>query len=286
MALADAHLHLFSRGFPGRYGRSVLGNGSQIEAYEAFRAAHNIHLGLVVGYEANGIDPHNNDYIRLLAVDRPWMATLAFADPYQELHADKVERWIAEGHIGIAMYLPDASSSAGVAEWSGAVWRTLESHHSVISVNASPKQIDLLAPVVAERVGCTFMFSHLGLPGRYQIRPSTVEAADRLDPLLRLAALPNTMVKISGLYAISEPAHDYPHAAAAPFIGLLLERFGPERCVWGSDFSPALDFVSFAQTLSNCWLDRLTRAERDSVMGGNLLALLGLKTTLLSGEDT
>ena len=106
-----------------------------------------------------------------------------------------------------------------------------------------------------------------------------------MRPLLRLAAFPNTMVKISGLYAVSDPAHGYPHAAAAPYIDLLLDGFSPGHCLWGSDFSPALDFVSFAQTVSNPWLDRLTPAEREGLMGGNLLSLLARHATETGGED-
>jgi predicted TIM-barrel fold metal-dependent hydrolase len=115
------------------------------------------------------------------------------------------------------------------------------------------------------------------MPGRYAAPPAVADAAERLAPLLALARLPHVLVKVSGLYAISDPAHEYPHAAAAPFVDLVLDHFGPSRCLWGSDFSPALDFVSFAQTASNRWLDRLREDERTAVMGGNLLRLLGRK---------
>ena len=91
---------------------------------------------------------------------------------------------------------------------------------------------------------------------------------------IALAAFPNVLVKISGLYAISDPAHAYPHAAAEPFVAQVLETFGPARCLWASDFSPALSFVSFPQTITNPWLDRLTPEELDQVMGANLLGLL------------
>jgi predicted TIM-barrel fold metal-dependent hydrolase len=285
VALADAHLHLFSRGFPGSRGRQVLGRDSEVEAYEAFRAAYDIRAGLIVGYEGQGIDPDNNSYIRALAAGRPWMATLAYGDPSQPLTAEMVTRWMAEGHVGIALYLPDAAASAGASAWPASAWRTLEEHHAIISLNAPPQRIDSFAPTVGAYAGCRFVFSHLGLPGRHPTPPTPVEAADRLKPLLRLAARPNTLVKISGLYAVSDPAHDYPHASAAPFIDLILDGFGPGRCLWGSDFSPALEFVSFAQTASVRWLGRLTPAERAGVMGGNLLRLLGRKAHTSEGED-
>ena len=283
-AIADAHLHFFRQGFPGRYGRPVLGRDSEIDAYEAFRATHGISRALVVGYEGSGIDPGNNQYIRALAASRPWMKTLAYADPLKAFAADAVHRWVADGHIGISVYLADASAAAAVSDWPAGAWQSLEQHHAIISVNASPPLIDALAPMARAHAGCTFVFSHLGLPGRYPAPPSSNEAADRLRPLLHLAKLAHVMVKISGLYAVSDPAHGYPHAAAAPFVDVLLDCFGPERCLWGSDFSPALDFVSFAQTLANPWLDRLTPAERDRVMGGSLLRLLGRHDEQVKGD--
>jgi predicted TIM-barrel fold metal-dependent hydrolase len=78
----------------------------------------------------------------------------------------------------------------------------------------------------------------------------------------------------SGLYAVSDPPDAHPHEAAGPFVHLLLDRFGPARCLWGSDFSPAPEFVSFAETAAIPWLDRLDREEREQVMGGSLLELL------------
>lgn len=272
--LADAHLHLFRCGFPGRCGRSVLGRDSEIEAYEAFRTAHGIEAGLVVGYEGDGIDPQNNDYIREVAADRPWLATLAYADSRGSLNDGSIERWMGAGHVGIALYLSDPAAVENIAAWPATVWRSLERHRAIVSVNAQPPQIDRLVPVVEAHSGCSFLFSHLGLPGRCPSTPTAQEASRRLQPLMRLAHTPHALVKISGLYAVSEPAHAYPHAAAAPFIDLLIERFGPERCLWGSDFSPALDFVSFAQTASIPWLDDLSAADLRRVMGGNLLRLL------------
>jgi hypothetical protein len=56
-------------------------------------------------------------------------------------------------------------------------------------------------------------------------------------------------VKLSGLYAISQPSHAYPHHSAHPFIRQLYDDFGPKRLYWGSDFSPALEHVSFSQTI-------------------------------------
>lgn len=128
------------------------------------------------------------------------------------------------------------------------------------------------------------MISHLGLPGRFASVPSLEDARQHLKPLLALSRFEHVSVKLSGLYAISDPPHGFPHAAAKPFVQTLLDAFSPARLLWGSDFSPALDFVSFAQTTDPQMLDDCSAAETEAVTGGNLLRLLPARH--LNGRTT
>jgi predicted TIM-barrel fold metal-dependent hydrolase len=271
--LADAHLHFFRRGFPGAYGESLL--RLEVEVYERLRSAHGVAAALVVGYEGAGIEPGNNAYVRELAATRAWMATVGYLDLTSRPDERTVARLLEAGHAGIALYVPDAVTAETVAGLSRGLWSALERANAIISLNAPPEAIAGLASTVAAAPGCRFLFSHVGLPGRHVAEPTREAAAARIAPLLALALRPNVFVKISGLYAISDPPHAYPHAVARPFIEVVLDRFGPARCLWASDFAPALDFVSFAQTIDNPWLDGLAESERAEVMGGNLLRLLG-----------
>jgi predicted TIM-barrel fold metal-dependent hydrolase len=274
VVLADAHLHLFRDGFTGRYGRGPYGLGQEIGAYEHFRAQHAIAKGLIVGYEGDGIEPENNRYIRELAATRPWMATLAYIPAGAMPSPDAIETLLDQGHVGIAIYLTEPAATAAVLRWPQESWRRLSARRAIVSLNALPPATGALAPLIEANSRCSFLFSHLGLPGRYRDAPDSDAARARLAPLLQLAAFPNVVAKISGLYAISDPAHGYPHVSASPFLEILFERFGPTRCCWGSDFSPALDFVSFAQAVDIPWLARLGSADLERVMAGNLLELL------------
>jgi L-fuconolactonase len=274
MILADAHLHLFRRGFTGRYGRGPYGLGGEVQAYERFREQHGIEKGLIVGYQGAGIESDNNRVIRDLAATRPWMATLAYVAAEAMPTPDAIEALLDAGHVGIAIYLHEPTATAATLRWPAESWRRLNARRAIVSLNAFPPATAALAPLIEANSRCTFLFSHLGLPGRYKQAPEIEAARERLAPLLQLAAFPNVLVKISGLYAISDPAHGYPHTSAAPFLEILFERFGVARCCWGSDFSPALDFVSFAQAVDIPWLAQLTSADYERVMGGNLLELL------------
>jgi predicted TIM-barrel fold metal-dependent hydrolase len=270
---ADAHLHLFRNGFPGVYGRPLV--GSDIDVYEAFRARHDIAAGLVVGYEGDGIDPDNNAYIRALAATRPWLATLAYVAPDSRPSAERIAALLNAGHAGLAVYVPDATAAEAFAAWDTDPWRVLDERGAIVSFNVGLPEVGVLAPVADAFPRCRLVVSHMGLPAARRNAPERDAAEAELAPLLALARHPNVFVKLSGFYAVSDPAHDWPHAAAAPFVAALLARFGAERCLWGSDFSPALDHVSFAQSIAVPGLEGYDEATRAAVMGGNLLRLLG-----------
>ena len=275
LALADSHMHLFRRGFDGVYGRSPAGTGDEVDVYETLRSAHNIVAALVVGYEDAGIDPSNNLYLRSLAGARGWMFTAAFVAAGPPPEPDQLDRLLAAGHRGISLYLTDASAARSVLQWAPGVWAVLEEHRAVISVNAGPDAMDVVASLAGRHHGCSFLISHLGDPGSFRDTPALAEAQERIGPLLSLSAHDNVCVKISGLYAVCDPPHDYPHPQATPFVRLALDAFGPRRCMWGSDFSPCLDHVSFAQVANPCQLADLHEYDLGCVMGGNLLGLLG-----------
>ncbi len=277
--LADAHLHLFSRGYLGSNGALTVSGEAEIDAYETYRARFAIRAGLVIGYEADGIDPGNNAYIRSLAASRPWMHTLAYVST-QNSDGAIVRDLLTAGHAGIVVYVPDAAHAEHVANWPTEIWDALDSAHALVSFNARPEATAILGPLL-RRLGhnTRFLFSHLGLPGRYAAAPSKTEAAARIRRLLDISDMPNVFVKISGMYAASDPPTAWPHEAAGPFISVLLDRFGPKRCLWASDFSPALEFVSFADTIAVPWLHTLKPDGRENVMGGNLLRMLDRSAT-------
>ena len=274
MTLADAHIHFFRSGYRRPALPSMLGE-AETAVYDALRQIHGLTLALAIGYEADGIDPENNAYIRGLAATRPWLRTLAYLPADSgALAPELVVSALAAGHSGVAIYLPDQRAAEALSAWPAAAWQALAAHHHLVSLNARPPALAVLRPLFATRPAVTFLLSHLGLPGTVRAGTTAAEIDQRLAPLLALSDLPNIYVKISGIYAMSEPAHDYPHQGAAALIARVLDGFGGRRCLWASDFAPALEFVSFAQAIAWPGLDALAPSERRDIMGGNLTRLL------------
>ncbi|MGO8800816.1 MAG: amidohydrolase family protein [Roseiarcus sp.] len=273
MRLADAHIHLFQRGYH-RPGQPPLFGDGELPAYEALRLAHGVEMALAIGYEADGVDPGNNAYLRDLSRSRSWLWTLAFAEAAAPLEPAAIEAFLEDGHAGLAIYALDRACAESLLRWPRRCWELLQSRKAIVSFNSRPEAIAVLGPLTAEWAGVPFLFSHLGLPGAIGTDTPPEALRDRLRPLLGLARLPNVHVKISGVYATSQPQHAYPHSGAYGAIQRILEAFGPARCLWASDFAPALEFVSFPQIIEWPGCSRLSESEQRMVYHDNLARLL------------
>jgi predicted TIM-barrel fold metal-dependent hydrolase len=274
---ADAHIHIFSDGFRGVLGASPAG-GDELIVYEQLRAHYGIERALVVGYEGDQLYHSNNDAILALSANRPWMAALAYLPVTPLPSVASLRKWRARGAVGYSIYLSDRTEARAFDEWPRPIFSELCAQRALISINAPPESTTELHRSAEELgEGCAVLFSHLGMPGRYLAPPSLAEARARIGPLLNLARLAHVTVKVSGLYDVSDPPHNFPHETARPFVTALLESFGPDRMMWGSDFPAALDFVSFVQTTDIRALQACSQRETEAVMGGNLLALLAVE---------
>ncbi|MEU4485550.1 amidohydrolase family protein [Streptomyces purpurascens] len=93
-----------------------------------------------------------------------------------------------------------------------------------------PHQLPACARAAAELPGLTFVLDHLGKPPI---------ASGALDPwasgLRALAALPNTVAKLSGLVTEADLA-SWTVEDLRPYADVALDAFGPDRLMYGSDW--------------------------------------------------
>ncbi len=89
-----------------------------------------------------------------------------------------------------------------------------------------------------------------------------------LDGVYALAALPNTFMKISGL---SQAIPRWSMDNIRPIIDPVLEAFGPERCMLGSNFPVEKLTSSYVNLLAAYQgvFSKLTSAEQDSLYFGS-----------------
>ncbi len=100
--------------------------------------------------------------------------------------------------------------------------------------------------------------------------------AEWRDAMAVLAAFPHVRCKLSGL--VTEAAPGAPLDVLRPYADTLLELFGPQRLIFGSDWPVLTTRQDYATWWD--WSHRLTAslspAERDAVFGQNAAAFYGL----------
>lgn len=125
-------------------------------------------------------------------------------------------------------------------------------------------QLDEVVDLVARHPEQTMVLDHVGKP--------RVGDPEALEPwrrtLARLASYPGVAVKLSGLATELIPGAGLD--AARPYVQEVLELFGPERCMFGSDWPVMTVATSYAEwrALVGDVLAGLPRADLDAVLGG------------------
>ncbi len=127
------------------------------------------------------------------------------------------------------------------------------------------EQAGLLA---ARNPGTTLVIDHLGLQQPFEQPVPEAPFAD-LPKVLALAAHPNIMVKISGACTLShEP---YPYGDIWDPLGRIFDAFGFDRCMWGTDWTRAVAFLTYKQGVDAFRVtDRLSDSDRAALMGETL----------------
>lgn len=226
------------------------------------RREHGVDHVLIVGYEGEERYQGNNLEIREIAENEPWATSLAFL--HNAPTANEVQEYRNNGFAGFSLY----TTVSAISSWPDESFDAMNASGGIISINADPLALTGLRHRIPQLANTQILISHLGLPGKM---PRNVQ--NRMVPLLALSEYENVYVKLSGLYAI-DPT--YPYVAARPVVETVLDAFGSDRLVWGSDFAPALTVIDRDHlfTVPDWCSTLLSPAEQSAVFGDNLIRLL------------
>ncbi|MBL8293806.1 MAG: amidohydrolase family protein [Bryobacterales bacterium] len=123
-------------------------------------------------------------------------------------------------------------------------------------------------------------FGHAGVGGAVKTANGWVHAKAELgyhdpkefDQVLRLAKLPQVILKVSGLqYSSRQP---FPHTDIRPYARRAFDAFGPDRMVWGSFGSTLASFREKVQ-IFDANFDFLSAADRAKIRGLTAKRLYG-----------
>ncbi|MBT4489493.1 MAG: amidohydrolase family protein, partial [Rhodospirillaceae bacterium] len=120
----------------------------------------------------------------------------------------------------------------------------------------------------AANPGTSLIIDHLGLQQPFE-PPAPPAPFAELPKLLELAKYDNVAVKITGACTLShEP---YPYDDIWDPLCRIFDEFGIERCIWGTDWTRAVNLLTYAQAVEPFRLtDRISDGDRAELMGGTL----------------
>ena len=98
--------------------------------------------------------------------------------------------------------------------------------------------------------------------------PAPAEPFADLPDVLALAAHKNIVIKITGACTYAHPPYPYPDIW--PALGRIFDACGLDRCLWGTDWTRAVEILTYEQGVEPFRLtDRLSDADRALLMGGS-----------------
>lgn len=223
----DCHHHLFDpKRFPYIEDTAYRPEGHEIataQQYCAVMQAYNIRHSLIVG-PTSGYNTDNRCLLAAIAEHPKRFRGIAVVP--LDISSDTLATLKHQGVVGIAFNVA-MLGTARFAELDGLMARLAELD-LFVQIQVVDDQLPDLMPLLL-RTRTRLLIDHSGRPDvSAGLRQPAFQA------LLSLAGQGRTYVKLSGLSKFSrEP---YPYADGEPYLGALLQAFGAEHCMWGSDW--------------------------------------------------
>ncbi|XWN30303.1 MAG: amidohydrolase family protein [Devosia sp.] len=267
----DCHVHIID---PARYPFQP-GAGYQPKSHEtgtaeelaATLSAHGIAGALLVAASGYGTD--NRSILAALGPHFPRAVVSVDASATDT----ELSALAKAGAVGVRFNAVNAGEN-GVRAAAPFLPR-LADHGLLVELQCPASAIARLAPPILD-AGLTLVLDHMGYP---DVAEGAGSAAFR--NVLQLAHVSQVVVKLSGAFRLSQEAA--PHEDVRPFAERIVEAFGPDRLVWGSDWPfigvSAHRRPSYADTLANLsrWVDH--PSDRDAILCHTPRRLFGWPAT-------
>ncbi len=274
MRIIDAQVHAYEHDHPGRpwvarlHGPDAMSGPDMIAAMDAVGVDGAI---LVSPWTMYRYDASYACEVYRAFPDR--FRLVKPVDPAAPEVAETIAEWAGTaGAVGIRLMLAEdfagPDSEAGVKR----VLTAAGQHGLPVNILCWGR-LERAEELAARHPDVRLVIDHLGLKQPFEPPKPDVPFAD-LPAVLSLARFDNVVIKITGACTLSlEP---FPYADIWPPLERIFEAFGIERCLWGTDWTRAVAFLSYAQGVEPFRAtERLSDDERALLMGANTQRVYG-----------
>ncbi len=278
MATIDAQVHSYERDHPGRPWVGVLAGPPEVTGDDMVAAMDAVGVDgalLISVFAMYRFDPSYAIGVRAAHPDR--FALIKPVDTSDPGVVEEIEDWAAmEGTVAIRIMMNDEVSDDPADPAIAAVLAAARRHSLPVNLMCTGR-LRQVAALAAANPETRLVIDHLGLGQPFE-PPAPPEPFADLDHVLPLAKYDNVAIKVSGACTLSH--QPFPYDDIWEPLARVFEAFGMERCIWGTDWTRAVNLLTYEQGVEPFRAtDRLSDEERAMLMGGALSRIYGWAPT-------
>ena len=269
MLTIDAQVHAYERNHPGRPWVGTLAGPAEVTGDQMVAAMDAVGVDGAILVSPFSMYRYDASYaLEVYAAHPDRFGLVKPVDPTDPAVADTIAEWAAtEGTVGIRVFLRDNASTDPADPAINRVLAVAATHSLPVNL-ACTGRLDQAGGLAARNPNTQLVIDHLGLPQPH-VPPPPAEPFAALPSLLALAVHDNIAVKVSGACTLSrEP---FPYRDIWDPLGRVFDAFGFDRCMWGTDWTRAVNLLSYEQGVEAFRVtDRLSDSEKAALMGETL----------------
>jgi predicted TIM-barrel fold metal-dependent hydrolase len=275
MPIIDAQLHAYERNHPGRPWHGVLAGPDEVTGDQTVAAMDAIGVDGAILVSAFTMYRYDASYALEVRKRHPGrFAVVKPVDPADPAVADVIAEWKrTPGTVGIRMLLVRAGLAADAADPGlNRVLATAARLSLPVNLHIAGR-LDQGTELIRRNPDTQIVVDHLGLVQPHD-PPVPAEPWAELPKVLELAALPNVAIKITGACTLSH--RPFPYADIWDPVCRMIDAFGIDRCLWGTDWTRAVKLLTYAQGVDAFRAtDRISVSDKARLMGGTLARIYG-----------
>jgi L-fuconolactonase len=275
MLTIDAQVHTYERNHPGRPWHAVLTGPPEVTGDQMVAAMDEAKVDgaiLVSAFTMYRYDPSYAIAVRNRHPGR--FALVKPVDPANPAIAEVIADWKrTPGAVAVRMLLVLGGLALDPAD-PGLNRVLAEAGRQSMPVNLHiAGRLDQGIALIRRHPNTRIVVDHLGLVQPHQ-PPVPAEPWAELPKVLTLAKEDNVAIKITGACTLSQKPFPYPDIWDP--VCRVIDAFGIDRCLWGTDWTRAVKFLTYSQGVDAFRLtDRISESDKVKLMGGTLTRIYG-----------
>lgn len=269
MAIIDSQVHTYEANHPGRPWKGVLHGPPTATGDEMVAAMDAVGVDGALLVSPYAMYRFDGSYAVEVGQKHPGrFGLIKPLDTTNPAVADVIADWKAtQGTVGVRIMMNSDLTTDPADPGINRVLATAARHAFPVNVLAWGR-LDQAGQMAARNPDTIVVIDHLGLQQPFEPPAPKNPFAD-LPKVLELAKLKNVAIKISGACTLShEP---YPYNDIWDPVCRIIDAFGVDRCLWGTDWTRATALLTYKQGVDPFReTTRLSASDKAMLMGGAL----------------